>query len=484
LIHFHLHANLFEFVPHKPNDQVGYWRLIYTFSQVGFEGGYYGPDEKLSPLENMRFSTAGPMFPLLYGTIAHFTGWQPYTGILFNMVLLAFALWIFMNVCRLSKIQIAMLTLFIASFWPLILFIPTMMQESFHHAMAILLAAFFYRILQERGQISWYFLAAIALFLIIISFIRISWGLFLLPLFILSLKKNGLPQILLAAIISMILIVIIVYISSQLTTPTNHTIYDTLASFRVSIYEGLRATRNLLFNNFQGVVKAYLAAQTRVVQGIQICFLVGANLITVVRFMRGKPSSTSPALVFSTFHLFNLVSIVSLAMLLYLAEGFSRVFAPHLLVSLLLLIAFNRFWLVVVVISSNLLVIGSFLNEYQLNKQNFMVDRSELAEFQQIIEKYVIYDANTSNSWCNTLLIDAHSYDSRVIIFPAGIGISFLRRFNLDFPLKSQYFLLDEDILLRLGESVNVELLVQLPIGNLYRNMDANCESEVKPMMH
>jgi hypothetical protein len=68
-----------RFYPFKV-DEMRYWHQIATFRAVGFNGGYYTIDEQPAPASFSHFHTKGPLFPMLYGTIACFVGWYPESG--------------------------------------------------------------------------------------------------------------------------------------------------------------------------------------------------------------------------------------------------------------------------------------------------------------------------------------------------------------------------------------------------------------------
>src|SRR6185436_19863526 len=94
LIGGYLKRNLLDFRPLFWNDQTYYLHQILTFSRVGFDGGYYMFYEKPATLNFFRFGASGFLFPALYGTVGHIIGWETYTGILLNMIVIALAVWI------------------------------------------------------------------------------------------------------------------------------------------------------------------------------------------------------------------------------------------------------------------------------------------------------------------------------------------------------------------------------------------------------
>ena len=180
-------------------------------------------------------------------------------------------------------------------------------------------------------------------------------------------------------------------------------------------------------------------------------------------------------------HLSNLGGIAISGMFLYLAWGFDRVFSPHLFLSGLLLVGFRRYRFAAVLVVTNLVFIGSFLNRFgQYWSGDFTADPAAFTAQQAEVAQYIAYDSAASSPWCNTLLLDVRLYDSRVLTVPGGIGVSYvLRPDTLQFPLKSRYLLFnspaDLDLYTRLQSRLNVRLLGRLSIGDLYLNQDADC---------
>src|SRR5689334_14749129 len=189
LISGYLHRNLFDFRPATWNDQTYYWHQILTFSRAGFNGGYYMFYEKLPVFDFFHFGASGFLYPALYGTVAHVVGWETYTGILLNMALIGIAVLLLIFVAQFDQLQIILTGLLLLSLSPILLLIPTISQESFHQAAAVVLGLIFYRLLQHNGQVSRRFILVGISFLVIISLVRFSWILLILPFILLSQKK-------------------------------------------------------------------------------------------------------------------------------------------------------------------------------------------------------------------------------------------------------------------------------------------------------
>src|SRR5262245_38029134 len=88
------------------NDALGYWRTVLTFSQVGFQGGYYTFNELPAPASFTHFYVYGPMYPLIYGTLGRVFGWYPVTGVIINLGLVSAAIVGFITLTRPDKRQL------------------------------------------------------------------------------------------------------------------------------------------------------------------------------------------------------------------------------------------------------------------------------------------------------------------------------------------------------------------------------------------
>jgi len=73
-----LRASIFDYVPGLDNDEIEFWHEILTFSKYGFSSGYYTIDDSRTCFPFTPYGVHGPIFPTIYGFIAHFVGWTTY----------------------------------------------------------------------------------------------------------------------------------------------------------------------------------------------------------------------------------------------------------------------------------------------------------------------------------------------------------------------------------------------------------------------
>jgi hypothetical protein len=480
LITLHLHGDFSTYVPTFGSDPVGYWHYTLTFSHVGFNGGYYVPNEIPAPFSPIHFDVIGPVFPILYGSVAHFTGWGWTTGIIFNAILVTAALFLFIAILRPDRNQALLIALVSGTSWIFILYLPSMFQESIHIAVAIAAAAFFYQLLTRPSVVSPFLRLLAGLFIITAALLRPSWCVLLLPYFLLQQENKSRRAFLMALLKTVIITFIILQVLKYVSPPSNNSVLDSTASFQngsfvagfTKLFSGFAT--NIIWYGLHGLenpLNLLVITQVLVILAFQF-------RLAKFSLRQWRKINISPEV---AFHLFNLGGIVLSGMFIYLAWGFDRVFTPHLILSALLLIAYRRYRLVAVLIGTNLLLIGVFLSLFSNYwAKDFASDPADYAEKQAEMASYIAYDSDAVTPWCNTLLLDVRLFDERVLSVPAGIGVSYVMRLDkLQFPLKSRYLLFnssaDQDLYASLKPHLNAHLLAHLPAGDLYINDDAQC---------
>jgi hypothetical protein len=183
----------------KPNygvmgrsDEMHYWEEIHCFQHVGFGGGYFVVNERPAPASWTHFGPHGPAFPVVYGSLARVFGWRLESGPCFNIgfLMLGSAAWLWF--VRPTTQQLLTAILLTMSFWPSILFIPAMLQESFHCAVAFALAGLAHRSINHNDPRVWSFVVLVAL----VSLMRVTWALLLIPWALLAMSgMNKLARI-------------------------------------------------------------------------------------------------------------------------------------------------------------------------------------------------------------------------------------------------------------------------------------------------
>lgn len=470
LIRFHLNAQITDFRPHYWNDQVGYWHYIYSFSEHGFGIGYYTPDE--FPAQIGPFDLHGPAFPVLMGSIAHFTGWYVYSSIYYNMALIAAGVVLLCVIGQLDRLQIILVGAVAATQWAILIYIPTASQESLHHFGAMVLAALFWRMLS--GAASWGLKLGGLVLLFVLALVRFSWGLLFLPYLLLVMRSRRWYVWLVAAAISAGLLMVVMNIVSMTSAPGGSSVIRTINTL---LYEPETAISDLI-EQVIAYIKYMFDFQNSVGDAGHNIEFVGVLIAAALAW--GYYAYRRHIHLAYTLHLYNLGSILLLSLLFYLPTGYLRVLGIHLLLSVLLLVLQRNFRLVYAVVGVNLLTIGLLFGWYTRWFPNFHLNVPSLESEQAALETHLIYDPNADSRWCNTVLIPLGVYNYTVTLIPPGFGISYIwRRDIIDFSLESKYLILeDEDLDWVHSKGARTQFLARLRESGLYLNLDSDCVTD------
>ena len=179
----------------------------------------------------------------------------------------------------------------------------------------------------------------------------------------------------------------------------------------------------------------------------------------------------------AAFHVVNLGVTTIAALVLYLPFGYYRVLGAHLLMSLLVLVAFRRLAVVAVVATTSALMVPSFLAGYERWEPNFKVDTAVVERERERFATLIRYDDAARNPWCNTLVLPFENFDWRVTVVPPGFGISYAITDDQPQPPRSRYVLLTDQatVLGRLVDRSRLRRLGSGEAGTLYENPGSEC---------
>ncbi len=476
--------HLTDFMP-RWNDEVSYWNQIDTFKEVGLNGGYFTINELEPPAKFTHFYTYGPWYPALYGTIARVIGWNATTILIINSLLIGLALVIFCLAAQLNQRQLLLVMALLATMWGLLLYFFTGMQEAYQQILAILLASIFVIALREGEKIS---LRAKIIGSLLIGFaavMRLSWAILFLPFFVLTGKKTYRHWI--AYIIATVVGTLVVMLISNYTgAPGNNSIFDMVSAFRVSFGAGLDYFVRYFAHNL-GRFLFLPKPGTDVLQTYQIiALIIGLATFVLQIFLHRKKKSKQASE--WLFHLYNLGITVIAAFSLYLigTGGDYRLLACHLFISLLVMIAFKHYRLVLVFIVVNLLFVTVFLSDFRdsvLSK--YEPERAAYNVFRPAADTHLLYDPQATNPWCNTLLFAVADYSGTTLVgTPAGIGLSFFKDpANPILTFKSRYLFLNEKnyrIISQRTDAPKLTPLTTLLDRTLYVNQSADCPTNAQ----
>jgi hypothetical protein len=347
------------------------------------------------------------------------------------------------------------------------------MQESLHHAVAIVLAACFVSVLDPSPQrltvmLGW---ALIGL----ASFLRPSW-IILLPLWAVVTTRHTRWQVMAATIGGSLLFGALVLFAYSSTTAPYGTGFFFLRA--ASLSSPVQALLDNALANLQRIVRPGQYRTIELLQRYQYTAFLLATCVAALwahRRQRHIPSLTLHLAVTAIV----LAAALAAMLLLYEFASFAehRVLSAFLLFGVLLCLAApGRLGplLVAGLVLSNVLTVRMALSEFESTwHDRFQWKGGDLSELEQAIDGKVVYRPGASR-WCNTLLTS--QYPTSLIVVPAGIGLSVIQRGALPrFPPRSRYLLLDDAVRAASPVPLKLDVIATLPDGTLYENREAEC---------
>jgi hypothetical protein len=170
-----------HYLPEVDNDELMNFLLVKTFRTQGFHIGYAFTNDHV-PAGPIHFSIQGPGTVLLYSQLARLVGWTNYSPYLANL-LVFIPSWLLLSYAlrRHPQRRIAA-AVFVLAHGYFFMFLPSMMQESFHLSVAIAMAALWLMAIEGESPAAW---AALLALTAAAMLVRYSWAV-VLPCFLFS----------------------------------------------------------------------------------------------------------------------------------------------------------------------------------------------------------------------------------------------------------------------------------------------------------
>jgi hypothetical protein len=463
------HATLEDYTP-VLSDEIFYWHQAVSFQKVGLNTGYYSYAEQ--PAAFGHFYAWGAFIPLFQGTAAKLFGWSLYAIPLMNALLLSVALAIFIRVIKVDTERLLWLAAALITFGALWLYHLTSMLEVTQYALTVLIAAAFYRLLTKPER-TWGVIGLIVI--LAASLLRPTMGLLFLPLGLLiqphKTVRSTAAGIALAAG---------GWVSVSLTAaPYPSSITSTLGT----IQSDPAAALSLMLENFLRNLALFNRGD-----GLEIALrweiVVVVLVLTLgVLFRRVRQGLSQPEI---ALHLYSIGAILLLNLVFYNMAIWRdyRVMTPHLLLVLLLLVAYRRrTWLAALTIPG-LLMLPQVWTRYEQRAAVYVEPQKQSSyyEWREKLGDVLIYDPDAPNAWCSSVLANRYYLEddpgSTLLAIPGGFGLSFFLDFeDLALPPKSRYLLFDDGFFTQNASRFHVEPLLDVPGGRLYLNLDSMCQN-------
>jgi hypothetical protein len=472
LLHTLFGATVTDTVP-TINDEVVFWLEVDTFRVAGFNGGYHTTNEQMAPARWSRFDPKGPGFPVLYGTLARVFGWQPWSGAVFGLCWITVGAALWLGVERPGGARLAAAALVVATFWPGLMYLPSTMQEGLHVALAFFLAAAMHPAFVGARVTPARFAAATAL-IAACALVRLTWVFLLVPWCWLSLPDFSRRGRVVCVAASCGMFAALIVASRFLNAP--HILPEGVGIVGYLVREwktSPAAAASFFFGhawwNLCNLVWPGRAWPLEVLLHYEMLGLLAAAAV-MARRLRGTPAARP-----WTFALLNLGVLLAASVVAYdIAEWRDyRLFAPHLLLSLLALIGSASWRWALAPAFANLLFVSAFLTQYTANHRKRVTwDRDLVAELRKELGSRLHYDPSRS-PWDNTILVPVDFMDYPMIAVPSGMGVNPVLDWSaLEYPPRSRYLLLPPEFGW-IESKVRLRPLARTPMGWLCLNLDS-----------
>ena len=177
------HQSVFHSVPCW-SDELAYWHEILSFSQKGFDFGYYTMNETVPAY--LSFGSHGFGTVSIYALFGKIFGWKTYSIVIANSFFVSLAFLLLTSIVKISTKNILLILFFSLTFTPLLLFSSTSMSELLNFSVLISYFSLLH-VYYKREERKWFLFLLI--FCTAISFIRIIYIILYLPLFFKRINK-------------------------------------------------------------------------------------------------------------------------------------------------------------------------------------------------------------------------------------------------------------------------------------------------------
>ncbi len=456
------------------SDELYYWHQAQTFGAAGFEGGYYSVSETPARFAFSRFYTWGVFTPMVYGVIARFSQWSLNGITLANVGFITVSIGVALALTRPSRRDTLLMGLVMATFLPLILLLPTSMQDVMHMAIAVVLGGCFARLLKGQPLNRW----AVGAFILGAVLLRPTWGILLYPLLWLG-RAPSLRRMVLEGLGVTVLFGAVAWFFQGTGAPYPH--------FRTQFFAELASPLEAIgglwdyfwYNAGLLLSEGHWAARFQRVQIVVL--LVGIiGVWGVQHWRKQRPLHTQDAL----FHLWHLMAVYGATMTLHeVIDGRDyRVLASHLLLSLVVFVLHARPRFALIAIISVCVTAGAWLTQYDewTAPSTNAVSYSEWQMLKGTLAELAPYQPN-ENGWCNTVshsllyVVDYAGAPQVILAFDGGLGLSWINPENPPQAFKAGYLLLTDGDYDQWRTRLNTSRLLLVPQGALYKNLNSRC---------
>jgi len=407
------------------NDELSYWHEILSFSEKGWNHGYYTFHEATPHF--LSFGTHGFGTITMYATYAKILGWNYNSIVIANSLYISLSFLLLVLLVRLPLKKMLLIAFFYMSYMPLILYCYTSMSELMNYSLIIIYFTLLYSYIKTENHRTVLFIILLLL-CTYMSFIRITYAVLFLPVFFEKRKISGVNLDFLKTIIVWVVLSIFLFvISSLFIAPYPHSYYKSLFSspsfseflyvfsehFVKSIYYFISPFRDGAFQVFQRYFILFFT----------IIFLWKSDII------KSKLKKWNYAY-FVSFLILFLFILINISVYDIFGWRDYRVIAPILFGVIFFITLAENTKVLKLAIMFNILCLGisysSFHSTGILDRKRYVkVETNEDLET-------VKYNDNFASPFDNTIVVMEEFEKDVILSIPAGIGISLIYHFDLD----------------------------------------------------
>jgi hypothetical protein len=411
------------------------------------------------------------------GSLARILGWHPASGPLFNVLFVMAGAAAWLALCRPDTKRLALATLLAATFWPCLLYLPATMQEGLHCGIAFLLAGLAHAAINREGARAWW-LVPFSLAAVAAALVRVTWVLVLVPYACVALDRLSWRRRLALVAAAAAAVPCLAWQWRVQCAPYPGFLSEVIDTAKTSP----SAAAAELAGHFLNSLGLFLHRGWGTTPEVWLRHEAAGVALLGAWFVLRPRAPDRRALVFAGL---NVALVAAAVIAVYDVADWRdhRVIAPHLLLSLLVLVSGGAYRGAAAIVAVHLLVAVPCLEQFAAaHKDRTRVPAAEIAATRSAVDGVLAFDPAES-AWANTVLVPGEYRGTPLLGLPAGVGVSYYRLHgaSLDLPPKSRYLILGPRDRKDPGDRVRLVRLRQLPAGALYLNLDSFPEGRAPP---
>ena len=406
-------------------DELCFWRTLYSWNEAGMDTGYYGMHEQIAPIGTMGISGIGPL--LLYGWFVKLFGLSHNTIMLANAAWCSLAAAVFC-VLRKPRFSVSLLMSGIMlAYAPIVLYALTSMTQWFNYALVLFYITFLLGY-QERRKV--WLLVLCILTIILGALYRPMYCLLFLPLLLLYCRYQFNRRMLGFGVLAVVLSLLCCYLAMQTAAPhASGFLYHLFRAENLHV-----AWRMLLSHTKSNLIDYFIRAKGSPMQDIFRLLYCAITLLCLIgSFVRTEKNEKGRLCVRTGYR----GPIMSCFLLLTAAFGFTMLFyeandwadlrqlAPYLWLVAAYLIARHRRVIPLATLAGcavSLVLLIGHPEAVFVDANRFVVP--EASEHLAAVVETIQYDENADDPFDNTVRLDVYNYELLKQLDPA-LGLQY-----------------------------------------------------------